>query len=63
MTDDAGAVDDAAVDEAEGAPKKSGKKLILFGAIGLVWFSVKEGKEAFEKAEGKECSCHDDCAA
>ena len=40
MTDDAGAADDAAVDEAaddaEGAPRKSGKKLILFGAIGLV---------------------------
>ena len=36
MTDDAGAADDAAVEEAEDAPKKSGKKLILFGAIGLV---------------------------
>lgn len=36
MTDDAGAADDAAVDEAEDAPKKSGKRLILFGAIGLV---------------------------
>ena len=40
MTDDAGAADDAAVDgaaeDAEGAPRKSGKKLILFGAIGLV---------------------------
>lgn len=40
MTDDAGAAADAAIDEAaddaEGAPRKSGKKLILFGAIGLV---------------------------
>jgi hypothetical protein len=31
----------------------------IIGAVGLVWFSIKEGKEAFEKAEGKECSCHD----
>ncbi len=36
MTDDAGEADDAAVDESEDAPRKSGKKLILFGAIGLV---------------------------
>ncbi|MCB0283208.1 MAG: cation transporter [Calditrichaeota bacterium] len=28
------------------------------GAIGLAWFSFSEGKEAFEKAKGKECSCH-----
>lgn len=28
------------------------------GAAGLVWFSVKEGRESFEKAEGQECSCH-----
>ena len=27
------------------------------GAIGLVYFSFKEGKEAFEKARGIECSC------
>ena len=28
------------------------------GALGIVYFSFKEGKEAFEKAEGiKECSC------
>jgi divalent metal cation (Fe/Co/Zn/Cd) transporter len=27
------------------------------GAIGLAWFSYKEGKEAFEKAKGKACSC------
>jgi divalent metal cation (Fe/Co/Zn/Cd) transporter len=30
------------------------------GAAGLVYFSVSEGKEAFEKAKGKLCSC-DDC--
>jgi flagellar FliL protein len=36
MADDAGAAEDAIVDEAEDAPKKSGKKLILFGVIGLV---------------------------
>lgn len=30
------------------------------GAAGLIYFSFKEGKEALEKAEGKECcdSCH-----
>jgi divalent metal cation (Fe/Co/Zn/Cd) transporter len=27
------------------------------GALGLAWFSFKEGREAFEKVEGKECSC------
>ena len=33
------------------------------GALGLAWFSFREGKEALEKAEGKECcSCgHSDC--
>jgi len=35
----------------------------ILGAIGLIWFSVKEGKEAFEKADGKECACHDECKA
>jgi divalent metal cation (Fe/Co/Zn/Cd) transporter len=29
----------------------------VIGAAGLVWFSVSEGKEAFEKAKGKSCSC------
>jgi predicted Co/Zn/Cd cation transporter (cation efflux family) len=29
------------------------------GAVGLIWFSVKEGKESFEKARGEACSCHD----
>ena len=28
------------------------------GALGLVWFSFNEGREAFEKAKGKECGCH-----
>lgn len=32
------------------------------GALGLIYFSVKEGREAFEKARGIECSCEDeDC--
>ena len=30
------------------------------GAIGLIYFSYNEGKEAFEKATGMECSCEDD---
>jgi divalent metal cation (Fe/Co/Zn/Cd) transporter len=29
----------------------------LIGAAGLIYFSFTEGKEAFEKAKGKECSC------
>jgi divalent metal cation (Fe/Co/Zn/Cd) transporter len=32
------------------------------GALGLIYFSVREGREAFEKARGIECSCGDeDC--
>ena len=27
------------------------------GALGLIYFSVREGKEAFEKAKGMECTC------
>jgi divalent metal cation (Fe/Co/Zn/Cd) transporter len=27
------------------------------GAAGLIYFSISEGKEAFEKAKGKECCC------
>ncbi len=27
------------------------------GAAGLIYFSINEGREAFEKAKGKECSC------
>ena len=29
----------------------------MIGAAGLIWFSVSEGREAFEKAKGKSCSC------
>ncbi len=29
----------------------------VIGAAGLIYFSVTEGKEAFEKANGKECDC------
>jgi divalent metal cation (Fe/Co/Zn/Cd) transporter len=29
----------------------------VIGAAGLIYFSVSEGREAFEKARGKECSC------
>jgi divalent metal cation (Fe/Co/Zn/Cd) transporter len=33
------------------------------GAAGLIYFSVSEGREAFEKVKGKECSCdvHTSC--
>lgn len=29
----------------------------VIGAAGLIYFSVSEGKEAFEKAKGNECGC------
>jgi divalent metal cation (Fe/Co/Zn/Cd) transporter len=29
------------------------------GALGLIYFSYNEGKEAFEKAAGMECNCED----
>jgi len=29
------------------------------GALGLAWFSFSEGREAFEKARGKECECEE----
>jgi divalent metal cation (Fe/Co/Zn/Cd) transporter len=29
----------------------------VIGAAGLIYFSVTEGKEAFEKAKGKSCDC------
>jgi divalent metal cation (Fe/Co/Zn/Cd) transporter len=29
----------------------------VIGAACLIYFSISEGKEAFEKAKGKECSC------
>ena len=31
----------------------------VIGAMGLIYFSVSEGNEAFEKAKGKSCSCCD----
>ena len=30
------------------------------GAIGLIYFSVNEGREAFEKAAGMECTCSEE---
>ncbi len=33
------------------------------GAIGLVYFSLREGKESFAKAKGTVCSCGDDPCA
>lgn len=34
------------------------------GAVGIAFFSFREGREAFEKARGKSCCCdHDDCNA
>ena len=33
------------------------------GAIGLIYFSYNEGKEAFEKAAGLECDCEDENCA
>jgi len=29
----------------------------VIGAAGLIYFSIAEGKEAFEKAKGKDCCC------
>ena len=29
----------------------------VLGAAGLIYFSVSEGREAFEKVKGKECGC------
>ncbi|MBI5942996.1 MAG: cation transporter [Chloroflexi bacterium] len=32
------------------------------GALGLIYFSIKEGRESFDKANGMECDCEDeDC--
>lgn len=33
----------------------------VIGTAGLIYFSISEGKEAFEKAKGKSCSCSQDC--
>lgn len=35
----------------------------VIGAAGLIYFSVSEGKEAFEKAKGKSCDCCEHDAA
>jgi divalent metal cation (Fe/Co/Zn/Cd) transporter len=32
----------------------------MIGAAGLIYFSLKEGREAFDKAKGKRCDC-DEC--
>lgn len=31
------------------------------GAVLIAWFSLREGKEAFEKAKGRRCGCVDTC--
>lgn len=31
------------------------------GTLAITWLSVKEGKEAFQKAKGLSCSCHGAC--
>lgn len=33
----------------------------MLGAAGLIWFSVSEGRESFEKVKGKLCCCDDQC--
>jgi len=30
------------------------------GALGLIYFSVKEGRESFDKANGIKCDCEDE---
>ncbi|MCO6465968.1 MAG: cation transporter [Bradyrhizobiaceae bacterium] len=32
------------------------------GALGVLWFSVKEGRECFQKVKGHECGCEDACS-
>lgn len=34
----------------------------VLGSIGLIYFSISEGKEAFDKAKGKSCGCGGECA-
>jgi divalent metal cation (Fe/Co/Zn/Cd) transporter len=34
----------------------------IAGSLAIAWFSFSEGKEAFEKAKGKECSCSCHCS-
>lgn len=31
------------------------------GSLVIAWFSMKEGKEAFQKAKGLSCSCQGTC--
>jgi hypothetical protein len=33
------------------------------GALGLIYFSIREGKESFEKAAGLETCCDDETCA
>jgi len=33
----------------------------VIGTAGLIYFSLTEGKEALDKANGKECNCEKDC--
>jgi divalent metal cation (Fe/Co/Zn/Cd) transporter len=33
----------------------------VIGTAGLIYFSISEGKEAFENAKGKKCSCGQEC--
>jgi len=33
----------------------------ILGAAGLIYFSITEGREAFDKAKGKACCCDDHC--
>jgi divalent metal cation (Fe/Co/Zn/Cd) transporter len=33
----------------------------IIGSAGLIYFSISEGKEAFEKAKGKACNCGTNC--
>jgi len=33
----------------------------IIGTAGLIYFSVSEGREAFEMAKGKDCSCGSNC--
>lgn len=32
------------------------------GALGIAWFSLREGRESFEKAQGKSCGCGSSCS-
>jgi divalent metal cation (Fe/Co/Zn/Cd) transporter len=33
----------------------------VMGAVGLIYFSITEGREAFDKAKGKSCECDNCC--